>query len=141
MTQGWKLLHLGVVVKDMARSVEACRALGAAEVGEPGAMGSGGVRTKVQFVRLGDLEVEFFEHVEGQSTIGEFLARHGEGVHHMSFEVADLDAELARLKGVSRLVMGPRETPSGRRIAFVELDSLAGMQVELEQLPRRAGRP
>ena len=57
-----------------------------------------GGRTQVAFLPVGSSDVELVESQDADSGLAKFLAKRGEGIHHICFEVDDIDAALARLK-------------------------------------------
>jgi methylmalonyl-CoA/ethylmalonyl-CoA epimerase len=92
-------------------------------------------KSQVAFMPLGDSEVELVKPTSDDSGVSKFLADRGPGMHHLCFEVDDIDGMLAQLKekGV-RLI---NETPlqlEGRKLAFVHPKSANGVLVELYQL-------
>jgi methylmalonyl-CoA epimerase len=92
-----------------------------------------GGRTQVAFLPVGASDVELVEPQDTESGLAKFLAKRGEGVHHICFEVDDLDAALARLKahGAQLIDETPRENAQGQRYAFVHPRSAHGVLVEL----------
>ncbi|MEJ2082430.1 MAG: VOC family protein, partial [Acidobacteriota bacterium] len=75
---------------------------------------------------------------DDKSPVASFLEKRGEGIHHISLEVDDLDATLERLKkmNVQLIDKDPRGGAGGRRIAFIHPHSTGGVLVELcEALP------
>ncbi len=99
-----------------------------------------GGRTQVAFLPVGGAEVELVEPKDTASGLARFLAKRGEGIHHICFEVDDLDAALARLKdkGVQLIDETPRVNVSGTRYAFVHPKSAHGVLIELYQKGRGA---
>lgn len=126
-----RVSHFGLVVRDLDKTATYLKRLGAEEKGPAGTGSRGDVKMKVQSLKLGGIEIELFEHIEGRSMISEFLDTHGEGVHHVSYFVDDLDGVL-KLTG-SKPVYGPVETPDGLRIAFIDAGLPGGMLLEIEQ--------
>lgn len=98
------------------------------------AMEEGG-RTRVAFLPVGESEVELVEPQDAESGLGKFLAKRGEGIHHICFEVEDLDGALARLRanGAQLIDETPRVNASGRRYAFIHPKSAHGVLIELYQ--------
>lgn len=96
-----------------------------------------GGRTKVAFMPVGVSEIELVEPQDAESGLGKFLAKRGEGVHHICFEVDDIDAALARLKehGAQLIDETPRTNSSGMRYAFIHPKSAHGVLIELYQRP------
>ena len=92
-------------------------------------------KSQVAFLPLGDSEVELVKPTSDDSGVAKFLAERGGGMHHLCFEVNDLDAMLAQLK--SKGVRLVNETPiqlEGRKLAFVHPKSAGGVLVEIYQL-------
>lgn len=77
--------------------------------------------------------VEALVATAADTPVGRFLAKRGPGVHHIAFRVDDLEAELARLKGMGvRLIdESPRKGAAGKRIAFIHPSETAGVLIEL----------
>jgi methylmalonyl-CoA/ethylmalonyl-CoA epimerase len=90
--------------------------------------------------RIGESAVELMEPTRPDSPVGKFLAKRGEGFHHVAFEVEDLGATLARLKsnGVQLVDEEPKVGVGGTRTAFVHPKGAFGVLTELVELPDRA---
>jgi len=88
---------------------------------------------RVVFLQLGPVTLELLEPRSPDHTVAKFLAARGPGLHHVSLEVADLDAALARAKeaGVRLVDETPRTGAHGTRVAFLHPKSLGGVLVEL----------
>ncbi len=93
---------------------------------------------KVAFLPAGDSEIELLEPINPDSGVARFLARRGEGMHHICLEVDDLDATLAELaaQGVELIDRAPRAGAHGR-IAFIHPKGSHGVLIEL--LERSSG--
>ena len=85
------------------------------------------------FFPVGESEVELLEAVEPDSPVGRYLAKKGEGVHHIAFRVADIDEALSELKakGIRLIDETPRMGAGGARIAFIHPKETQGVLVEL----------
>lgn len=96
-------------------------------------------RTQVAFLPVGTSDVELVEPQAADSGLAKFLAKRGEGVHHICFEVDDIDAALTRLKehGAQLIDETPRVNANGTRYAFVHPKSAHGVLIELYQKPDR----
>ena len=86
---------------------------------------------------VGETNLEFLEPTSPDSPIAKFLEKKGQGIHHISIGVEDIDRVLAELKARgARLI---NETPvvgaGGKRIAFVHPASTSGILLELSQAP------
>jgi len=90
----------------------------------------------VAFLPTGDAEVELVKPSTAGSGVARFLERRGPGIHHICFEVSDLEACLARLTdhGVHLINRQPVIGTGGKRIAFIHPDSTHGVLVELYEL-------
>jgi len=90
---------------------------------------------KVAFLPVGESEVELVQPTTEDSGTAKFLAKNGPGLHHLCFEVDDIDGMLAQLKsqGVRLINEEPLEL-EGRRMAFIHPKSASGVLVELYQL-------
>jgi methylmalonyl-CoA epimerase len=87
-------------------------------------------------IAVGGSHVQLLEPLDEDSPVGRFLARNGEGLHHIAFAVADIEAALEHLRRAgARLVdEEPRIGGGGNRIAFVHPAALAGTLVELVEV-------
>ena len=97
-----------------------------------------GGRTKVAFMPVGTSDVELVEPQDAESGLGKFMAKRGEGVHHICFEVDDIDAALGRLReyGAQLIDETPRTNASGMQYAFIHPKSAHGVLIELYQKPK-----
>ncbi len=90
-------------------------------------------KVKTAFLPVGDTEVELLASTDPEGPIGKFIAAKGQGVQHVAFRVADIDAALAELKakGVRLIDEKPRYGAGGARIAFLHPKATNGVLVEL----------
>ena len=131
------LSHVAIAVRDadaMARSL--VEGLGA-RLGDEELLDGGALR--VVFVHLGPVTLELLEPKTPDHTVARFLDTRGPGLHHVSLEVTDLAAHLARAKaaGVKLIDETPRPGAHGTRVAFLHPKSLCGVLVELCEAKRR----
>ena len=96
-----------------------------------------GGKTDVAFLPVGGSEVELVQTQDPESGLGKFLAKRGEGIHHICFEVDDIESALARLRenGAQLIDETPRVNASGMRYAFIHPKSAHGVLIELYQKP------
>ena len=94
------------------------------------------IRVKQAFVQLGGVEVELIQPVEGCNAYQDFLDHKGGGIHHVLFEVKDIDPVLQKLaeSGVTVLQSGTGIRP-GTRWALLDTQELLGFYVELRHRP------
>jgi methylmalonyl-CoA/ethylmalonyl-CoA epimerase len=134
-----RIYHLGYAVEDIEPASRFYRENFGVELGEPEMIEEQGV-VAVMF-RIGESMVELVQPTRPDSPVGRFLERHGEGVHHVAFEVDDLEAALRELRknGVEIIDEEPRIGAGGTRMAFVHPKSAFGVLTELVELPDRGG--
>ncbi|MFZ0428581.1 MAG: methylmalonyl-CoA epimerase [Acidobacteriota bacterium] len=130
-----RILHVGIATRSIAVVSEFYRLLGLrsdrTEIQKED-------RVKIAMMPVGRSLIELIEPTDERSPVAAFLEQRGEGIHHISLEVDDLDAILERLKkmNVQLIDREPREGAEGRRIAFIHPHSTGGVLVELcEALP------
>lgn len=94
-----------------------------------------GQKVKTAFFPVGESTLEFLESTDPEGPIGKFLAKRGPGIHHICFEVDDLDAAVASLlaKGVRMIDRVPRTGAHGCRVAFIHPAETGGVLMELSQ--------
>jgi len=90
---------------------------------------------RVVFVHLGPVTIELLEPRSASHTVSRFLDTRGPGIHHLSLEVADIEAALARARaaGVQPVDEHPRAGAHGTQVAFLHPRSLFGVLIELCQ--------
>jgi methylmalonyl-CoA/ethylmalonyl-CoA epimerase len=94
------------------------------------------IRIRQAFVQLGDVEVELIQPLEGRNAYQDFLDQTGGGIHHVLFEVSDIDPVLRELakSGVAVLQSGTGIRP-GTRWALLDTQKMLGFYVELRHRP------
>jgi methylmalonyl-CoA/ethylmalonyl-CoA epimerase len=128
-----KIEHIGIAVKDLKVS----NALYAKLLGQPHykieRVESEGVLTS--FFKIGDQKIELLQATTSDSPIAKFISKRGEGVHHIAFDVDDINAEIARLEheGFELIQNTPKHGADGKMIAFLHPKSSGGVLVELCQ--------
>jgi methylmalonyl-CoA/ethylmalonyl-CoA epimerase len=90
-------------------------------------------KVRVGFFRVGDVRLELLEPTDPSSTVAAFLAKRGEGLHHVAYTVADIEGRIAELKqaGVRMIDDVPRPGAHHMRIAFLHPKSSQGVLTEL----------
>jgi len=123
--------HLGVAVEDLDDAVDTYRRLFGAEVEHRDTVAEQGV--EAASVRVGDSRVELLASLGEGTPVGKFLASRGPGMHHVAWEVADLQRELKGLteQGVELIDEEPHRGLFGLEVAFVHPDSVHGVLAEL----------
>lgn len=84
-------------------------------------------------LRLGESYIQLLAPLGPDTTVGKFIERRGEGLHHIAYEVADIEAALEWLdsKGIGLIDRKPRRGSRDTRVAFVHPKSNRGLLVEL----------
>ncbi|KGL51840.1 MULTISPECIES: methylmalonyl-CoA epimerase [Porphyromonas] len=90
-------------------------------------------KVKTAFFKVGQTKIELLEPTSEDSTIAKFIEKKGEGIHHIAFSVADVNAELPLLeeKGVQLIDKKARKGAEGLNIAFLHPKSTRGVLTEL----------
>jgi methylmalonyl-CoA/ethylmalonyl-CoA epimerase len=124
-----KLDHIGIVVESIQQARLPYEAMG---LNVSHVQDVAGKPVTVAFLPLGESELELLQPNPGDSNIARFLAEHGEGLHHICFEVDDLDAAMqtVRQAGLTFVDQAPRQGTSGR-IIFLEPAFSHGVLIEL----------
>jgi methylmalonyl-CoA/ethylmalonyl-CoA epimerase len=128
-----KLLHIGIAVNTLDRSMELFSKL--FEAVDPVKESVPDQRVNVALYKVGNVAVELTEPTSPDSALAKFLNKRGEGVHHLSFEVDDIEGELRRLKeaGFQLVDDHSRLGADGYRVAFLHPKSTNGVLIELSQ--------
>jgi methylmalonyl-CoA/ethylmalonyl-CoA epimerase len=124
-----RIAHVGVAVTSITEALAFYRDVLGVEPRAPDAADG----ATVVSLPFGGPEVELLEPSSADSPIAKFIAKRGPGIHHICYEVDDLDAALARCREAGyRLVDEvPRSGAHGRRIAFVHPKATGGILLEL----------
>jgi len=95
-------------------------------------------RVRTAFFPVGPSTLEYLESTDPEGPVGKFLEKKGPGIHHVAFEVDDVDAAVQELlaKGVRMIDQTPRDGAHGCRIAFIHPAETGGVLMELCQSPR-----
>ena len=128
-----RIEHIGIAVKDLAAAEKTYATLLGAASYKREAVESEGVITS--FFRCGPNKIELLESTRPDGPIAKAIEKRGEGIHHIAFEVADIRAEMARLKaeGFKLLNEEPKRGADNKLVCFVHPRSANGVLVELCQ--------
>jgi len=131
-------LHIGVVVKDMDRTIQRLSStfgIGPWDIKERRypkeqvVVGKGPFSYRVAFAALGSIELELIEVLEGSTIHADFLNTRGEGIHHIGFRVPDMQKTVTALEqhGIGVLQSAFRE---GARYSYMDPTELGGIMFE-----------
>ncbi len=127
--------HLGIAVHSIESYVELYRdTLGMEYLGED-VVEEQGVR--VAFFAVGQSKIELLEPLDDTGPVAKFLARHGEGVHHVALGCADIDAARQEVssRGVRLLSDRPLDGAHGKLISFMHPKDTGRVPMEMVQRP------
>ncbi|MGB1286498.1 MAG: methylmalonyl-CoA epimerase [Aggregatilineales bacterium] len=93
---------------------------------------------KVAFLAADDAHIELVQPTTDDSGIAKYLAKRGAGMHHLCFEVEDIEAAMQQLTehDVELINETPRQRDNGTRYAFVHPKSTGGVMIELYETPK-----
>ncbi|MBI5484864.1 MAG: methylmalonyl-CoA epimerase [Deltaproteobacteria bacterium] len=128
-----KINHIGIAVKSLNDALPFYRDqlgmafLGTEEVAEQ--------KVRVAMLQVGESKIELLEPTSEESPVAKFLEKNGPGIHHLAYEVNDIEAAIAKLlsDGARMVDEKPRKGAHGARIAFVHPKSSVGVLTELCQ--------
>ena len=128
-----KIEHIGIAVKDLEKSNELFAALFGAKHYKTEEVLSEGVKTS--FFQTGPNKIELLEATNPESPIAKFIAKRGEGIHHIAFAVTDIKAEIKRLRkeGFTVLNETPKKGADNKLVAFLHPKTTNGVLIELCQ--------
>jgi methylmalonyl-CoA/ethylmalonyl-CoA epimerase len=131
-----KIDHLGIAVRSISDSLDFYRQTLGMEVTATESVQDQGVR--VALLPVGESRIELLEPSSDDTPVGRFIARRGEGLHHICYEVEDLASKMEDLKsrGVRVLDGYPRRGAEGKLVAFLHPASANGVLVELVEKAR-----
>jgi methylmalonyl-CoA/ethylmalonyl-CoA epimerase len=126
-----KIEHVGIAVNGHDPSVAVFEKILGTKVRKNEAVDSEKVRT--WFFGVGDSQVELLESTDPDGVISKYLAKKGEGMHHIAFLTDNLEAEIQRLKseGFDFVSETPKDGADNKRIVFLHPRSTCGVLVEL----------
>jgi methylmalonyl-CoA/ethylmalonyl-CoA epimerase len=92
---------------------------------------------KVSFIPVGETNVELTQSTTEEGIIAKFVGKRGEGIHHIAFEVEDIDSALEELKdkGIQLVDQQARPGAHDARIAFIHPKATHGVLIELVEYP------
>ncbi len=95
-------------------------------------------KTKVGFLKIGESNIELVQPAEQDSPLVKFLETKGQGIHHICFEVDDVESEVKAFieKGAILIDRKPRSGAHNTKVAFVHPKSSSGVLIELCELPK-----
>ena len=128
-----KIEHIGVAVNSFDTAIPLFESLLATPCYKTELVASENVHTA--FFQKGETKIELLESTDPDGVIARFIAKKGEGIHHIAFEVADIHAEMARLsaEGFTLLSDAPKKGADHKLVCFLHPKGTNGVLVELCQ--------
>ncbi|SDH40305.1 methylmalonyl-CoA epimerase [Myroides phaeus] len=128
-----KIEHIGIAVKDLQASNALFEKLFGAPAYKEESVESEGVKTS--FFMNGPNKIELLEAINPDSPIAKFLEKKGEGIHHIAFDVEDIEAEMKRLSDEGFIVLNekPKKGADNKLVAFLHPKTTNGVLIELCQ--------
>jgi methylmalonyl-CoA/ethylmalonyl-CoA epimerase len=128
-----KINHIGIAVQSIDAILPFYRdqlgmtCLGTEEVAEQ--------KVRVAMLAIGESKIELLEPTADDSPVARFLEKSGPGIHHIAYEVADIEGAIAHLTGTGARMIDqvPRAGAHGTRIAFIHPKSSNGVLTEICQ--------
>lgn len=128
-----KLEHIGIAVSSLSTSVPLFEKLLNSQCYKRENVETEKVVTA--FFRSGDSKIELLESPDPEGVIAKFIAKKGEGLHHLAFEVEDIYAEIRRLTEEGYVVLSsePKRGADNKLVVFLHPKSTGGVLIELVQ--------
>ena len=128
-----KIEHIGIAVSNIQEASLIYEKLFGAAAYKQEEVASEGVKTA--FFKSGPNKIELLEATNPESPIAKFIAKKGEGIHHIAFEVEDIAFEIVRLKKEGFIILNeiPKNGADNKLVAFLHPKSTNGVLIELCQ--------
>lgn len=127
-----KIEHLGIAVKDLSSANKVFEDVLGVSSYKDEWVGSEKVNTR--FFKIGETKIELLVADDENNPINKFIAKRGEGIHHVAFLVDDINEEIKRLTAKGYQVLGePRKGADNKMIIFLHPKETSGVLIELCQ--------
>lgn len=126
-----KVEHIGIAVKTLADSVPLFEKLLKSQCYKTELVESEKVNTA--FFKSGDTKIELLESTEASGVISNFINKKGEGLHHIAFEVENIESEMTRLKNEGFILLNekPKKGADNKLVCFLHPKTTNGVLIEL----------
>ena len=126
-----KVEHIGIAVKTLAESVPLFEKLLKSQCYKTEIVETEKVNTA--FFKTRDTKIELLESIEENGVISKFIDKKGEGLHHIAFEVDNIETEMERLKNEGFILLNnkPKKGADNKLICFLHPKSTNGVLIEL----------
>ena len=128
-----KIEHIGIAVKNLDQANKIYEQLLGTPPYKMETVDNEGVNTS--FFKTGESKVELLQATKNESTIAKFIAKKGEGIHHIAFAVNDIHKEIKRLKEAGYTIINekPKKGADNKLVCFVHPKNTKGVLIELCQ--------
>ena len=128
-----KIEHIGIAVKEIAGAIPLYEKLLNSPCYKTELVESEKVNTA--FFKLGETKIELLESTDPDGVIAKFIEKKGEGMHHIAFDVADIHAEIKRLKAEGFILLSdaPKKGADNKLVCFLHPKTTNGVLIELCQ--------
>lgn len=128
-----KVEHIGIAVKDFAASIPLFESLLNTPCYKQEIVESENVQTA--FFKTGDTKIELLESSTADGVIARFIDKKGEGIHHVAFEVRDIETEMKRLQDAGFVLLNetPKKGADNKLVCFLHPKNTNGVLIELCQ--------
>ncbi len=128
-----KVEHIGIAVKTLADSVPLFEKLLKSQCYKTETVESEKVNTA--FFKTGDTKIELLESIDENGVIAKFIEKKGESLHHIAFEVENIESEMERLKSEGFILLNenPKRGADNKLVCFLHPKSTGGVLIELCQ--------
>jgi methylmalonyl-CoA/ethylmalonyl-CoA epimerase len=126
-----KVEHIGIAVNTLAESIPLFEKLLNTACYKTEEVSSEKVRTA--FFKQGDTKIELLESTDSEGVIAKYITKKGVGIHHIAFEVADIEDEMKRLQqeGFTLSNTAPKEGADNKLVCFLHPQNTNGVLIEL----------
>jgi len=126
-----KIEHIGIAVKNLSDSIPLFEKLLNSQCYKKEMVDSEKVMTA--FFQVGDSKVELLESTDDNGVIAKYIEKKGEGIHHLAFEVEDIEAEMQRLQSEGFQLLNPQPKPGAdnKIVCFLHPKNTNGVLIEL----------
>jgi len=128
-----KIDHIGIAVKNLDEAIKLYKDIFGVE---PSLVyESSYTKARIAFIPIGESKIELIEPSNPESVMGKFLEKKGEGIHHISYKVKDIDKSLSELeiRGIQLIDRKARKVRENERVAFLNPKNTNGVLIELIQ--------
>jgi methylmalonyl-CoA/ethylmalonyl-CoA epimerase len=128
-----KVEHIGLAVKSFEQSIPLFEQLLSTPCYKTEMVASEKVNTA--FFQVGETKIELLESTDPEGVIAKFIEKKGEGMHHIAFEVADIEAEMKRLSDLGFQLLNPipKQGADNKLVCFLHPKGTNGVLIELCQ--------